>query len=73
MMNRILGTSTLGIVATLPSFTEGADVKIAYDCWQETARAYGSQLGTKVSDKSLVTGLDPTKHKLVGVSACTDM
>lgn len=35
-------------------------------------RVHGKPGGKKVSDKSLLTGLDPVKHKMVTISACTD-
>ena len=76
MMKRILG---LNIMATLPSLSsagqanEITDVNIAYDCWGETVRAYGKHEGQRVSDMKLLTGLDAARHKLVSISACTDM
>ena len=36
-------------------------------------RSHGKIEGRKVTDKSLLTGLDPVKHKMVTISVCTDM
>jgi hypothetical protein len=45
--------------------------QIAYDCFQETQKAYGNETGTRVSDLDLLSGLTP-EHQLTQIAGCFD-
>ena len=46
---------------------------IPYDCYEEGQLLHGNTSGTKVTDKSLISGLDITNSKLKSIAACMDM
>lgn len=46
---------------------------IPYDCFKESAQPYGQTTDAKVTDLSIIPGLDLQNAKLAAITACTDM
>ena len=45
---------------------------IPFDCYEEGQLLHGNSSGTKISDKSLISGLDIQNSKLKSIASCID-